>query len=245
MEATLSDSDSEEDLEMAVADDELVRLPGSLLEKAMEFQNDPELPENLYDIPEPAEKPGQEQPGEAEKLKVDQEAKGKGERWGPTLVEKRTSRHQLDGKTVMEKAQERKKKVNLEGSKGNTKSYNPFSVLSNSDISALAEVTGVRLGKNEKDKFAVMFDIQEKEDMMVQSFNASCSVCHSEGRENEDLVVSVVAGEEGEGALETPPVHVNNPQLVGSGMIQGQWTGVINRKKSKPRLNHEMSLLEH
>jgi hypothetical protein len=35
-------------------------------------------------------------------------------KWGPTLVDKRPSRNKPDGRTVLEKAQERKKITNLE-----------------------------------------------------------------------------------------------------------------------------------
>jgi hypothetical protein len=51
MEAALSDSE-EEDLEMVEVDDELVKLLQSLVDRALEIQNNSKLPEDLYVIPD-------------------------------------------------------------------------------------------------------------------------------------------------------------------------------------------------
>jgi hypothetical protein len=60
-------------------------------------------------------------------------------KWGPILVEKRPSRIPKDGRTVMEKAQARKKLANLEGNKGISKTSNPFSALSSEEIISIAK----------------------------------------------------------------------------------------------------------
>jgi hypothetical protein len=95
-------------------------------------------------------------------------------------VEKRPSRHQCDGKTILEKAQERKKKANLDDCKGNSKTYNPFSVLLNHEISSLAEVTGISLGNSDEEISSMLADIQECDNMRAKNFRDSCSSCHVE-----------------------------------------------------------------
>jgi hypothetical protein len=68
--------------------------------------------------------------------------------WGPILVEKRPSRINHDEKSIMEKAQERKRMVNQETEKGNSKSYTQPSVLSRSKICSIASSVGVSLGQS-------------------------------------------------------------------------------------------------
>jgi hypothetical protein len=55
-------------------------------------------------------------------------------KWGPTLVDKRPNKFQRDGKTMLEKAQERKKINNLEKNKGIPKPLNPFSVMAVEEV---------------------------------------------------------------------------------------------------------------
>jgi hypothetical protein len=59
-------------------------------------------------------------------------------------VEKRPSRVLKDGRTILEKAQERKMISNLEANKGKTKPCNKFSVLSSNEICQVVEVVGVK-----------------------------------------------------------------------------------------------------
>jgi hypothetical protein len=68
---------------------------------------------------------------------------------------------QQDGRTILEKARERKKKTNLEGGAGISKSYNTFSILSADDVSSLAECAGISLGADLKDKESSILEIQE------------------------------------------------------------------------------------
>jgi hypothetical protein len=70
---------------------------------------------------------------------------------GPILVEKRPSRGQPDGRTMLEKAQDRKKRTNLEGPKGNSRSQNPFSILSNTEILNVARTVGIQTGQDTKE----------------------------------------------------------------------------------------------
>jgi hypothetical protein len=122
----------------------------------------------------------------------------------------------------MEKAQERKKKANLDGCKGNSKTYNPFPISWNPNISALADVTGVRIGNSDKDVSNVLADMQENESMRANNFNASCNICHVEGGESSLTVDSPNdLNERGDVALATPQAHIVVPQMEGSDMMQG------------------------
>jgi hypothetical protein len=91
-------------------------------------------------------------------------------KWGLVLVEKRPGRFQQDSRTVLEKAQERKNKVNLEGMKGNTKSYNSFSVLAANEISKIADVTGISLGVDQIARDEFIIDIQTSDSNRANVF---------------------------------------------------------------------------
>jgi hypothetical protein len=123
-----------EDVEMAERDDELVFLSECVLDKFAEARNYSGLPENLYDLPMGPElsKSTCLDHDMLEGVRKEKECNKK--KWGLVLVEPRPSRQPRDGKTVLEKALDRKKHINLEGGHGNAKSYNTFSVLSNSRI---------------------------------------------------------------------------------------------------------------
>jgi hypothetical protein len=71
--------------------------------------------------------------------------KGGQQKWGPVLVEPRPSRGNKDGKTILEKAHDRKKKINLKEPKG--LAHNSFSILSIDNISEVAQDTSIVLGK--------------------------------------------------------------------------------------------------
>jgi hypothetical protein len=92
----------------------------------------------------------QEPPQGTEQTKFNKEKRmGEKERWGPILVEPRPSRGVKDGRTVLERAQDRKKKVNLEEPK--SINHNPSPTLSSEDIAAIANIavgTGVVLGRD-------------------------------------------------------------------------------------------------
>jgi hypothetical protein len=81
-------------------------------------------------------------------------------KWGPVLIEKRPSRAPRDGRTIIEKAQDRKKKANLEDLQGIPKPMNQFIVLSNSEISNVVARTGISLGSSVVDKVKSLDNIQ-------------------------------------------------------------------------------------
>jgi hypothetical protein len=91
-------------------------------------------------------------------------------KWGLVLEEKRPSRFQQDSRAVLEKAQERKKKVNLEGMKGNTKSYNSFSVLAANEISKIVDATGISLGVDQIARDEFIIDIQTSDSNRANVF---------------------------------------------------------------------------
>jgi hypothetical protein len=87
----------------------------------------PSLPENLYEIPEMAEQKMKASRGVVEGKMIRERVGWTKNKWGLVLIEPRPSMFPRDGRTVLEKAQDRKKKINLEGHQGMEKSSNPFS----------------------------------------------------------------------------------------------------------------------
>jgi hypothetical protein len=76
------------------------------------------------------------------------------------LVEKRITRVQKDGRRVLEKAQDKKKKTNLETTQGT--SPNSFSLLSDLDILHISKDIGICLGADRKDEKQSILEILEK-----------------------------------------------------------------------------------
>jgi hypothetical protein len=99
------------------------------------------------------------------------------ERWGPVLVEKRLSRRNQDRRSVLEKAQDRKKLVNLEGGKGNSKSYHSSNVLSNDEISNIAREVGVCLDKNQVETNNAVREIQSSDSSRAVLYADNCEIC--------------------------------------------------------------------
>jgi hypothetical protein len=258
-------TDSEEEDPRVADDDELVRLPDTLINRNIEIQSNQSLPGDLYDLPDNVDmmeldqqksvgvgNSDHESLGSKENVDVkelviqervemeqaDQKAQGTKKKWGAVLVEKRPSRHQLDGRTISEKAREKKKKTNLDGCKGNSKTYNPFSVLSYHDISSLAEVTGVSLGRDEKEVKSVLTEMQSSDNERGKIFSDSCI-----SYKVENVVTSAVGrdGKEGQGEGEdapvTPHVHLSYPQQESNEGTHGQWACVLNRKKVMSKIS--------
>jgi hypothetical protein len=98
-------------------DVEMMELPEELCSTFSENLGNGDLPSDLY---------VQEGNGnkEAEVVAMGQEKKTKS-KCGPVLVEARPTRVTRDERTMMEKAQKRKMKANLEGNKGTVKTHNP------------------------------------------------------------------------------------------------------------------------
>ncbi|TVU32565.1 hypothetical protein EJB05_24298, partial [Eragrostis curvula] len=61
--------------------------------------------------------------------------------WGPVVTTRRGKRHQEDGRTVMQMAQDNKRKMNLEVPKGNK--TNSFALLSKDEITDVASIVGI------------------------------------------------------------------------------------------------------
>jgi hypothetical protein len=147
MEVAMSDS-GDEDSVMAREEDELTLLSRGWLEKTLEDSEMRDLPDNLYVMLELAEQLDGGTIMSDNQLEEDKKPKAREDKqkWGPILVEKRPCSGRQDGKTVMEKAQDRKRMANLDGVGGNSKSYNSFLVLSNREIASIASIVGVDLG---------------------------------------------------------------------------------------------------
>jgi hypothetical protein len=111
----------------------------------------PSLPKNLYEIPETAEQKMKASRGVVEGKMIRERVGWTKNKWGLVLIEPRPSMFPRDGRTVLEKAQDRKKKINLEGHQGMEKSSNPFSALSIPEISDIADKIGVNLACSKTD----------------------------------------------------------------------------------------------
>jgi hypothetical protein len=100
------------------------------------------------------------------------------EAWGPILVEKRLSKRNCDGKSILEKAQERKRIVNLETGqgKGNSKSYLHPPTLSKPEISNLSSSIGVKLGKDQREAEVAATMIQNSNMNRAEEYTKQCVV---------------------------------------------------------------------
>jgi hypothetical protein len=110
--------------------------------------------------------------------------------------------------TVMEKAQDRKKKTNLEDPKGIA--YNPFSVLIVEDVTTIALDSGIVLGSDSSSKVESLLDILEKDDNRRASFVKSCPSCQVEDKLG--VVSNCFQGEEEEDAPCTPKNQIIQSQ---------------------------------
>jgi hypothetical protein len=156
-----------EDDELSVdkLDDELTTLPESWCQSPGKEEMCLDLPHNLYQIPEIVE-PTQE------KVMVDQGVscgkqgvaldkcqQGGKNKWGPTLVSKRPSRGQNDGKSMLDKAQESKKIHNLEAARGKKQSTNSFAALRTDDVEMISNVGGIDLGTNKESRKKLVSEV--------------------------------------------------------------------------------------
>jgi hypothetical protein len=150
---------------------------------------------------------------------------------------RRPSRVPRDGRTMLKKAQDRKKKTNLDGNQGIPKPLNPFSVLSISEIPEVAAQTSVSLGSKVEDRVSSMEQTQNMDKTRVEVFSNECEKCHK-GVANEldsldNVVVEVTKGED---APSTPVHQTIGYPVDGNPVLQGQWPLVVNRKKNKPKV---------
>jgi hypothetical protein len=120
---------------------------------------------------------------------------------------------------------------------GNSKTYNPFSVLSNVEITKMSSSVNIDIGKNAGDKIESLARIQEIDASKNIKFRENCDRCQKR-------IVGIVSNngqcEEcgGFGNVDpSTPTSQALPSLVEDEAGQkGQWTCVVNKRKSKSRL---------
>jgi hypothetical protein len=174
--------EEEEDLHVMEQDEEeLVSIPKEWCERLADDMKIDELPGDMYILPEMKE-PFPEKKSEDGRARdtrcMQEDTKGK---WGPTLVDKRPSGFQRDDRTMLEKAQERKKIINMEKTKGITKTLNSFSVLAAEEIWSLAKVVGISLGVDQGVESKSMLDIMESDRARISTLSESYSQCKNVG----------------------------------------------------------------
>jgi hypothetical protein len=220
----------------------LVTIPESWCERLADSMETEGLPVDLFSIPEvnmTAQVDGVVDAKEDGLAEGQKKSKCK---WGPTLVDKRPSRSQKDGRTILEKAQERKKITNLEKNKGKAKSHNAFAVLSSDEICHVADLVGVSLGDNPQELNKSVSGIIDLDIDRVSRMSKECGQCSQVVDKGTDQSPGL-SGQEGD-ALMTPTGQLITSQLEGDDAKEGQWTLVVNRKKSKSRFVNEGSNME-
>lgn len=176
--------------------------------------------------------------GEQGKTTIGEEGrtKRKTNKWGPIQAEKRSTRLREDGKTALEKAQNLKRKVNLEDNQGK-KTY-ASAVLSKSEFFHIAEVVGVTVEKNNKDISGdVLAEIQELDKDRTSSFSLACKnpTCSKDNKEVD------LAPEDGMDVQDEAPVTPKQKAICNKlnssiGIDEhSEWTDVAPRKKNKKR----------
>jgi hypothetical protein len=234
MEALDSDDDNAEIF--ITQDEELVMLLEKLCSQIANSDWRRALLDDLYEIPDMMDsaqdgKPSKE--GSDQGLrKVQHNKKQEKKKWSPVLVEKRPSRVQKDGRTILEKAQDRKKQINLEETKGINRNHNPFSLLSSSEISDIADVVGVNLGVESMAKDKIVSDILSIRTDREVVFKQSCDSCNVE-KGNSDPSQGANMGDD----PCTPVNQVIKPQMEDDLDNRGQWTYVENREKNKSKVS--------
>jgi hypothetical protein len=91
------------------------------------------------------------------------------------MVKKRPNRRPHDGRTMLEKAQDRKKLTNLETLKGKTKTQNPFDALASDEMVLMADVVGISLGKNDNEVISSSVEVMDRDRRRPVEFRAQCS----------------------------------------------------------------------
>jgi hypothetical protein len=190
------------------------------------------LPDNMYSLPEIKRTEGSEDTQGGMSSEANGQQKGMRKTWGPVLVENRPSRRPVDGRTILEQAQERKKVVNQETRKIGNKPSNSFSILSQSEIVSTSKSVGIKLGSNSVEVEKTISEIQDIDWSRRSSFVDDYST------RKEDKVSEMAVGEENEMLMSSTSVEMSvPPQVEDSVEPHGQWTRVANRKKSKPKLH--------
>jgi hypothetical protein len=165
---------------LALEDVEMINIPENLCVELTKIRRDSTLLDDFNTLPDMMDIT-QEHPQEATGAKpVKEKKKGEKEKWGPILVEPRPSRGVRDGRIVLEKAQDRKKKANLEIPKGIPQ--NSFDALSCTDIADISEIvvdTGIVLGRNPKEIENSLLEMLGKDNDRKLVFEKSCPDCQA------------------------------------------------------------------
>jgi hypothetical protein len=231
MEAAYSDLDDDEVNMVNVSDDEMVRMPDELLERLTDQEKVLGLPDNLYMILENTQDITQGVEGKVKLARGKNQKEGRGI-WGPTLVEKRPCRQPRDGRTMLEKAQDRKR-TNLEEMKGKSNTNNSFAPLAVDDILSVADEIGVNLGNCQSEVEQSLEIIQSGEAMRNSMFVEGCILCQVD--KGNTAQPEGIIGQNVDEVLMTPPAQVVHNQVGDSGDGPGQWTCVVNRKKKNQK----------
>ncbi|TVU15158.1 hypothetical protein EJB05_38665, partial [Eragrostis curvula] len=108
-----------------------------------------------------------------EAVKAEGNKKAKTEKqWGPVLPTRRSSRYVEDGKTTLEKAQERVEIKNLEkpNCKSTSNTLNSFAALDNEYLAQIAADIDIDLGQNIDSCFTNIETMKEQESMKIRDF---------------------------------------------------------------------------
>jgi peptide subunit release factor 1 (eRF1) len=97
----------------------------------------------------------------------------------------------MDGRTVLEKAQDMKKKINLEEPKGITQ--NSFSLLSAQEFSNVARDTSISLGRDRESEMQLVQNLLDKSGIRKEDFDKVCPDCKVANDKIRNEVVDTVS----------------------------------------------------
>jgi hypothetical protein len=86
-------------------------------------------------------------------------------------------------------------------------------------------------------------EVRDRDVSRSKEFRSQCASC--QGEMNMEGSMENIECSLAEENTVTPSIVSFQPQVEGSSDNHGQWTLVVNKKKSKLRLNHEGDNLEH
>jgi hypothetical protein len=132
---------------------------------------------------------------------------------------------------VLEKAQDRKKKTNLEEPKGITQ--NSFSLLSAQEFSDIARDTGIGLGRDRETEMQSVHDLLDKSEIRKEDFDQVCPNCKivNDKIRNEAIDAGSGCGNDDPCTLAT---GIIKPQVGDLSDNMGQWTYVGKKFFEEP-----------
>jgi hypothetical protein len=122
------------------------------------------------------------------------------------------------------------------------KNSNPFTALCIDEVADVARNMGVCLGPDQDSRCVSANEIVMLDVSRGSSFRDSCKPCHEV--KVEECLDGDDPGVGGDGAPHTPEAHLLKPLVEGDSDM-GQWTVVVNKKKTKPKVSNERDILEH